>query len=106
MRLQQRAASLSKAAATSASARGWSRAGVTGRTAAARSSTPAALTVELGHAQMRRHCKAWLISLSLGALASLSSTLAQQPSKELEQLRETSRALYRAGDYALALRSA
>src|SRR5262249_21465928 len=53
-----------------------------------------------------RHCKAWLISLSLGAMVSLSSALAQQPSKELEQLRETSHALYRVGDYALALRSA
>src|SRR5262249_43918585 len=53
-----------------------------------------------------RHCKAWLISLSLGAMVSLSSALAQQPSKELEQLRETSHALYRVGDYALALRFA
>src|SRR5204863_9683915 len=30
----------------------------------------------------------------------------QQPSKELQELRETSRALYRAGDYAEALRFA
>src|SRR5262249_43820575 len=48
----------------------------------------------------------WLIPLSLGALAFLSVALAQQPSKELQELRETSRALYRSGDYALALRFA
>src|SRR5262249_16722668 len=104
MRLQQRAASLSTAAATSTS----THAEVTGRTAAAPSSTPAALTGELGQMKMRnsRHCKAWLISLSLGTLVSLSSALSQQPSKETEQLRETSHPLYRAGEYALALRSA
>src|SRR5262249_12525094 len=48
--------------------------------------------------------KIWLFSFALGASAFLSGALAQQPSKELQELRETSRALYRAGDYAEALR--
>jgi hypothetical protein len=48
----------------------------------------------------------WLILLSLGALAFLSAALAQQPSNELQELRETSHALYRSGDYASALRFA
>jgi CHAT domain-containing protein len=46
----------------------------------------------------------WLILFLLGALHSLA--FAQQPSKELQELRETSQALYKSGDYASALRFA
>jgi CHAT domain-containing protein len=53
-----------------------------------------------------RRGQVWLISLLLGALAFMPGTFAQQPSKELQELRETSHAFYRAGDYAEALRFA
>ena len=51
---------------------------------------------------------AWrpLVIFCLAALIAASGARAQQPSKELQDLRETSQALYRAGDYAQALRFA
>src|SRR6185436_11427605 len=51
---------------------------------------------------------AWrrLVILTLAALITASGARAQQPSKELQDLRETSQAFYRAGDYAQALRFA
>lgn len=47
-----------------------------------------------------------LLGLLLAALALTPSAYAQQPSKALQELRETSHAFYRAGDYAQALRFA
>lgn len=51
---------------------------------------------------------AWrpLVILCFAALLAASGAHAQQPSKELQDLRETSQAFYRAGDYAQALRFA
>ena len=50
-------------------------------------------------------CLAWGI-LMLAMLAFAPRLCAQQPSVELSELRETTNALYRAGDYALALQKA
>ncbi len=52
--------------------------------------------------------RAWrpLLILVLAALMLAPGARAQQPSKELQELRETSQAFYRAGDYAQALRFA
>jgi CHAT domain-containing protein/tetratricopeptide (TPR) repeat protein len=50
-------------------------------------------------------CLAWGI-LMLAMLAFAPQLRAQQPSVELSELRETTNALYRAGDYALALQKA
>jgi hypothetical protein len=50
-------------------------------------------------------CLAWGI-LMLAMLAFAPQLWAQQPSVELSELRETTDALYRAGDYALALQKA
>ena len=50
-------------------------------------------------------CVAWGIVV-LTMLAFAPRLCAQQPSVELSELRETTNALYRAGDYALALRKA
>jgi CHAT domain-containing protein len=51
---------------------------------------------------------AWrpLVVLCVAVLLAASGARAQQPSKELQDLRETSQAFYRAGDYAQALRFA
>ena len=43
------------------------------------------------------HRKSWLISFLFGVLAVLSGALAQQPSKELQELRETSTIVMVAG---------
>jgi tetratricopeptide (TPR) repeat protein len=50
-------------------------------------------------------CLAWGI-LMLAMLAFAPQLCAQQPSVELSELRETTNALYRAGDYALASQKA
>jgi CHAT domain-containing protein/tetratricopeptide (TPR) repeat protein len=58
---------------------------------------------------MRRAPRLSALGLSIFALVVLShasDTKAQQPSPELTQLRETANALYRSGDYALALQKA
>src|SRR5580704_13864063 len=58
-----------------------------------------------GSAPMRRfgRCRIWLIALAIGALTHASGALAQQPSRELLELREAARALYQAGRYAESL---